>query len=122
MGVIYMTKPFAIIIVVVCTILTSVGQLFWKFASLGFHDVTSVLTSVPLYAGIILYGSGAALLIYALRHGELSVLYPFIALSFIWVSVLSIIFLGESMSWINWGGILLILGGVSSIGRGANHG
>lgn len=77
-----------------------------------------LITNYYLIAGFALYGLGALLLIVALKYGELSTLYPFIALGFIWVSIASIIFLSESMSFLKWGGVIFILAGVSLIGKG----
>jgi len=55
----------------------------------------------------------------ALRGGDLSVLYPFVSLSYIWVMLLSIKMLGEKMTKLKWLGILLIISGVSLIGLGS---
>ncbi|MFC1690540.1 EamA family transporter [Nanoarchaeota archaeon] len=116
------TRPFAILIVLLCTLLTSLGQLFLKFGanklSLSFY---AIIMNYNLIIGCFFYGMGAILLIVALKYGELSVLYPFIALSFIWVSILSMIFLSEIMTTGKWVGIAVIVVGVSLIGWGANH-
>jgi uncharacterized membrane protein len=60
------------------------------------------------------------LFIPALKGGDLSVLYPFVALAYIWVSLLSVKFLGEKMNKFKWLGIALIIIGVSFIGIGSN--
>ena len=70
--------------------------------------------------GYILYALGAVIMIIALKYGDLSVIYPFLALSFVWVFLISIIFLGETILFVNWAGLFLIILGVSFIGRGAN--
>ena len=113
-------KTLAIIIVVLCTLLTSLGQLFLKFGSarLSFN-LYELITNYWLIGGMILYGSGAILLIFALKFGELSVVYPIISLSFIWVTLLSVRFLNEEMGIIKLGGIAFILLGVSFIGVGS---
>jgi drug/metabolite transporter (DMT)-like permease len=54
----------------------------------------------------------------AFRGGELSVLYPLIALSYVWVAILSKIFLGDMMNPFKWAGIIFIMAGVSLIGIG----
>ena len=48
------------------------------------------ITSVPLFCGYFLYGLGAVLFTLALRDGELSVLYPVISLTYVWVAILSV--------------------------------
>ena len=106
--------------VVFCTLLTSLGQLGWK---LGVDSLVltfvGLITNWPLIIGFIFYGIGSILLILCLKHGELSVLYPFLALSYIWVLLLSIFVLNETVSTINWVGVGSLLVGVSFIGRGA---
>jgi hypothetical protein len=46
--------------------------------------------------------------------------YPFVALSFIWVSIASIFIFGEIMLLINWIGIVAIILGVTIIGYGSS--
>ncbi len=77
-----------------------------------------MLQNFPLLLGLLLYGTGMLLLLSALRTGDLSTLYPFVALSYIWVSILAFMFLGETLTLFHWLGILFIFGGVSAIGVG----
>ena len=110
----------AIILVVLCTIFTSVGQLFWKLGANRLQfDFFSLITNYPLILGFVSYAIGTVLLLSALKLGELSALYPFVSLSFIWVSMLSIAFLGEIMTSLKWIAIILIIFGVSMIGMGS---
>jgi len=115
------TKSWAVYLVLLCTLFTSGGQLFLKLgsktASLGF----SLLTNYYLIVGIALYLASAVMLIVALRGGELSILYPFIATSFIWVSLLSVHFFGEAMNSWKWLGIFVIIIGVSFVGIGSKN-
>ena len=87
------TKLSAIILVVIITLLTSAAQIFYKKgADILVFDFLSIITNYYLIIGLFLYFLGAVLLIIALRKGELSVLYPIIALSYVWVSLLSPLF------------------------------
>jgi len=108
-------KP--IIIVILCTIFTSIGQVFLKIGSSRISNFISIF-NLPLIVGLISYVLGAVLLIIALKYGDLSLIYPFIALSFIWVTLLSIYLFNEHVLLANWLGILCILFGVSLIGLG----
>ena len=106
---------------VICTFFTSFGQLFFKMGLNRLEwTLLGVVTNYVLILGFIFYGLGAVLLIVALKSGELSLLYPILALSFVWVNLLSLFILDETINWIKWGGILFILLGVSMIGRSAN--
>jgi len=114
------TKLWAALLVLFTTLLTSSAQILWKkgSATLTF-DVFNILTNYYLIGGILLYVVGGALLIISFRGGEVSVLYPIIATSYIWVSFLSIKFLGESMDIFKWIGVTLIIVGIVSIGYGS---
>jgi len=115
------TSFFAILLVIFCTLLTSAGQLLLKIGTQNLQpNWQALITNYALIGGIVLYGLGAVVLIIALKHGELSILYPFIALSFIWVMILSIFILHEQVVAWNWIGVFFILCGVSFIGKGGS--
>ena len=77
------------------------------------------MANYHLFGGVILYALGTIFFIPALKGGDLSVLYPFVALGYIWVSLLSVKFLGEKMNKFKWIGISLIIIGVTFIGLGS---
>jgi drug/metabolite transporter (DMT)-like permease len=112
----------SILFVITCTIFISVGQFFFKIATNNTKDsvtIYSIITNVPLIIGIVLYMIGMLFLIISLKYGELSFVYPFLALSFIWVSVISIIIFEEKIAIIHALGIIFIIIGVVLTGRGA---
>lgn len=114
------TTKKAITIVLITTIFTSVGQVLWKMGAGNLtFDVFAFLTNYPLILGWISYLIGAFLLVYAMKYGELTVLYPIIALSFVWVGFMSVFVLGEAMTAKKWLAIILILAGVSILGIGS---
>ena len=82
------------------------------------------VTNIPLIVGYSLYGLGAVLFTIALRDGELSVLYPIISLTYVWVAILSVPILHETFNLHTWKGaakligILTIVSGVAVLGRG----
>ncbi len=116
------TEPWAIFLVVICTFITASAQLFYKFGVNTFgSDIYSVIFNLNIWIGLCLYGVGAVMLVAALKYGELSILYPIIALGFVWVNLLSLRFLGESIGLIQWAGIVFIMFGVSFIGFGSRH-
>lgn len=112
---------FAILLIIGCTFLTSFGQYFIKLGTTYFTSNPLSILNFYLIMGCILYGLGAIVLIIALKYGELSVLYPFIALSFVWVFFMARFMLHEPILFINWIGLVIILLGVSFIGWGADH-
>jgi multidrug transporter EmrE-like cation transporter len=116
------TKLWAMGIILASTFLTSTAQLFWKFGAEKLEfNLFSLITNIELIAGVGLYAIGGILLIISLRGGEVSVLYPIFATSYIWVSLLSIYFLGESMNLFKWLGIITIVFGIGLIGVGSKE-
>lgn len=114
------TKLWSILLVLFTTLLTSSAQLLWKkgSATLTF-DILSIITNYYIIGGILLYIVGGTLIIISFRGGEVSVLYPIIATSYIWVSLLSVRFLGEIMNVFKWLGIMAIISGIVLIGFGS---
>jgi len=115
------TSIKAIVLVVLSTLFTSFGQILMKYGTKNMGSFNEIITNVPLISGFIIYGIAAVFLVMSLREGHLSVLYPFIALSFIWVTIASIVLFNDYVSILNWLGITSILVGVSLIGYGAQH-
>ena len=76
-----------------------------------------ILTNPPLFAGYCLYGLSTVLLVLALRDGELSILYPVISLTYVWVTILSVVIFEESLNPFKLLGIAVIVLGVAVLGR-----
>ena len=112
------TKLWAIGLVFLCTLFTSAAQIFYKFGVGDLRLDLSLFTNYPIIIGLILYGLGALILVVALRGGELSVLYPIVATSFIWVSIFSVFFLNETMNLFKWIGVIVIVFGVAFVTGG----
>lgn len=114
------TKLWAALLVLFTTLLTSSAQILYKLgsATLSFN-IMSIITNYYLVGGILLYAVGGTLMILSLRGGEVTVLYPIIATSYIWVSWLSIFFLNEKMNVFKWFGVAFIIFGIISIGYGS---
>ncbi len=111
----------SILLVFACTILGTVAQLLMKTGMDPDHykpELMGMLTNLPLVAGYALYGINTVMLVLALREGELSVLYPIIALTYVWVTLLSYIRLHEPPNIYKNLGVMAIIAGVIVIGRG----
>ncbi len=114
------TQLWAVGLVVIATLIGAFGPILLKKASARrLSKISSLMTNYPLFGGVALYAIGTVLFIPALKGGELSVLYPFVALAYVWVSLLSVKFLGEKMNKVKWIGIALIILGVTFIGFGS---
>ena len=116
------TSVRSIGLVVMCTIFGAVAQIFTRFgadhldASLFAHGI---LTNWWLLAGLSCLGVNTLLLIVALREGQLSVLYPIIALTYVWVVILSPMFFDDTINFYKAIGVGTIVLGVSLIGWGS---
>lgn len=77
----------------------------------------ALLGNLPLLAGYSMSAGTAFLLILALRDGELSMLYPIIAMTYVWVNLLSMYFFNEHMNIWKATGIVLVISGVGLLGR-----
>jgi len=116
------TKLWAIGLMVLCTAFTSVAQVFYKLgASRLEFDIISLITNLPLITGMILYVLGAFIMIIAFKGGEVSVLYPIVATSYIWVSLMSLYFFNENLNLFRWIGIFVIIAGVIFISIGSKE-
>jgi drug/metabolite transporter (DMT)-like permease len=112
----------AIILVIICTIFSSAAQLLMKFGVNKLElNLLGLITNFNLILGLIFYVLGAIIMLFAFKQAELSSIYPFFSLSYIWVALLSSLFLGESLIIIQWLGVLSIILGVYFVGRGAER-
>jgi drug/metabolite transporter (DMT)-like permease len=107
------TKLWAIILMVVCTVFTSSAQILYKLgAEKLVFDLVSILFNWQIILGLVFYGIGAILVIISFRGGEVTVLYPIITSSYIWVTLGSWYFLREGISMVRWSGVVLIMVGI----------
>jgi len=100
-----------------CTIFTSSGQYFLKIGTTYFDDEIKNFLNIYLLLGLFLYIIGGILLILALGKADLSIVYPLISLSFVWVFLISFFILNEDISLVNWFGLITIISGVVMVGN-----
>ena len=109
----------SVLLVFCCTVLGAAAQLLMKVGMAHFNpQPLALVTNVPLVAGYALYGINTLMLVLALRDGELSMLYPIIALTYVWVTLLSYLLLAEKSNLYKNIGIATIVIGVAVLGRG----
>ncbi|MBN1645149.1 hypothetical protein JW851_03880 [Candidatus Woesearchaeota archaeon] len=112
------TKWWAIALVLLCTLLTTTAQIFLK---LGANKLPVIFLNWQLFLGIFLYGMGAFVLIIAFKGGEVTVIYPIFASSYIWVSLLSAHFFSELLSTLKIAGIFIVIFGITFIAIGSKR-
>jgi multidrug transporter EmrE-like cation transporter len=107
-------------LVFLCTLFGVAAQYFIKTSGMQMAtvSVTAILANIHLWVGLSLYGVSTGLLILALRDGELSLLYPVISLTYVWVTILSVLVFHESLNVFKLCGIAVICTGVALLGKG----
>ena len=106
-----------------CTILGAAAQVLMKTGAnqMVHPGLVGMITNLPLLGGYCLYGLSTLLLVLALREGELSLLYPVIALTYVWVTILSFLIFHDRINPWKLVGIVLIVVGVGVLGRGGRR-
>jgi len=94
----------------------SLGQILFKLAAqnieLSISGIIDSLLSAKLFSALCVYGLATLMWLLVLRAMPLRVAYPFAALAFIVVPVLSHLLLGERLGWNTFAGAALIGAGV----------
>lgn len=114
----------AILIVICCTLLVAMAQYLIKLGANHLSHagllatMIGIFTIPPLFAGYCLYGVFTVLFVYALRNGELSILYPLIALGYVWVTITAVVAFHETMNPLKVTGLVVIVAGVAVLGWG----
>lgn len=101
------------------------GQVFLKLgteqsegASPGLVGlITSIVTTPFMLLGLFLYGCGALAWIAVLKRMDLSYAYPFLALNFVLIAIVSRFILGEEVPALRWLGIAVICSGIFLVAR-----
>ena len=97
----------------------ALGQLLFKVASQRLEaagrDLYMVLFDPVMILALGIYGGATLIWIYLLKFVPLSYAYSFMALTFLAVPILSIFFLGETLSLKYWVGTALIIAGLTII-------
>ena len=102
-----------------CTLVSAGAQILMKIGMSHFSlDPAALLTNVPLIAGYALYGLFTLMMILALKEGELSLVYPIISLSYVWVTLASYYLFHDTLNPLKLLGIAGIMAGVAMLGKG----
>ncbi len=113
-------KLISIALVLMASFIGAFGALMLKKGSAHLHRTfKGIFLNYRLILGGMFYGISTVLFIIALKNADLTVLYPLVATTYIWISIFSVRFLGEEMNRWKWLGIGAILIGVTLIGLGS---
>ena len=121
-------QKLSIALVFLCTILGAAAQILMKTGTQSTDAtgplalIAAIFTNWHLFAGYALYGLSTVVLIVALKYGQLSILYPVIALTYVWVTILSVILFNEALNPFKLLGLTTVVLGVAVLGRGLQRG
>ncbi len=106
----------AITDILIGIVFAAFGQLFFKIGTdntgqIGLHNIFQLL-NIYIILGLIFYGIGSVFWIIALSKADLSFVYPFTALTFVLICLLSVFILKETLTWNRIVGTGIILLGV----------
>jgi len=99
------------------TLLAAAGQLAFKLGATGRASLPEFL-NLWIASGLVLYGLGTMLWIFALSRLSLTVVYPFTALTFVLVFCAGVFLLGESATSMQFWGVGFVLLGLFLITTG----
>ena len=117
------------ILAVFSVLLATAGQLLLRHGmkSVGVIDARRlqrpvqlaghVLGSPQVLLGLAVFGISAVAWLIVLSRVPLSFAYPFVGLTYVFVTLFSAVFLHEPVPSMRWLGLLLILAGIAVVGR-----
>jgi len=112
-----MAEFLPVLLAVLASGIGAFGAVLLKKGSGKFSSkIREIVKNRSILAGVILYGISSIIFVYALKSGELSILYPVVSTTYIWTALLSSRFLSEKINRFKWIGIALIILGVCIIG------
>ena len=110
-------RPYQFFLIIFTVLLLSIGQVLFKYASEKINITENgilfglILNPIVILA-LTIYGIATIAWIISLAGVELRIAYPFAALAFLIVPLLSHLFLGESLKINTFIGAFIILFGV----------
>jgi len=109
----------SLLLVFFCTVFGVAAQFLIKTSANQMQAITlgALLANWALWGGLARYGISKGLLILALRDGELSLLYPVISLTYVWVTILSVTVFDERLTLPKGAGVTIIVIGVALLGK-----
>lgn len=103
---------FEVLLVALGTAIGSVGALFVKKATMRDGGFLKILLSWKMFWAGFLYALGSVFYLWALSRAEVSYIYPMVALSYVWATLLAMWKLNEKMNLARWVALGLIIVGV----------
>ena len=113
------TPLSSILLVLFGSLIGSIGMVFLKKASAHLHKGFLHIISVNAAAGVTLFLVSSLFYLKAISHGQLSVLYPMVSLSYVWTQVWARLFFHEPLTREKFFGLGLVVAGAVFVGLGS---
>jgi multidrug transporter EmrE-like cation transporter len=113
------TPVSSVILFLVAAVVGAVGQFLYKSGAEQTTDEWwSYLLNVRLLTGVVCYIAVMVLFVAAFKQGgDLAVLYPLYASTFIWAAVIGLVAYGVEIKPINIAGMALLIAGMYLMGK-----
>lgn len=112
------------ILAIIQSLLLAGGQVLLKFAlarmlpfAMTLEFWKSVFVNWQFAACVLCYGAGSILWFYIVKNYPFSMAYPLVSLSYVFGMIAAIVFFNESVDFMKWIGVLLIMLGCYFIAR-----
>ena len=115
------TPLISVVYVLIASVLGSFGAVFLKLGSARLDKGLIHIISWQSFAGVALYLASSMFYVAGVRNGELSVLYPMVALGYVWTLIWSRWMFRERITQQKVIAVVLILFGIALIGIGAQR-
>ena len=113
------TPVSSMLLVLVASFFGSIGAVFLKAGAERLHfNIRSLVLNYRLAGGVALFLISSYFFVLGIRHGELTVLYPMVALGYVWTLFWSRLFFNEPLTSNKFVGLGLILAGIMLLGLG----
>jgi multidrug transporter EmrE-like cation transporter len=113
------TPVSSMLLVLLASFIGSFGAVFLKSGAERLHrQLKSLLLNWRLAAGVAFFLLSSFFFVLGVRRGELTVLYPMVALGYIWTLLWSRLVFGEPLSRSKFLGIGLVLVGIVFLNLG----
>jgi undecaprenyl phosphate-alpha-L-ara4N flippase subunit ArnE len=100
------------------SVVGSFGAVFLKLGAVRLTGIMSLL-NWRLALGVALYLASSVFYAFGIRHGQLSVLFPMVAVGYIWTLLWARLFFRERFTRTKLLGLGLVLAGVVLVGLGS---
>ena len=113
------TPASSIVCFLLASVLGAVGQFLYKSgAAQAGATLTSYLLNVRLVGGVVCYIAVMVLFVAGFKlGGQLTVLYPLYASTFIWAALIALVAYGTPIRPINAAGMILLVAGMYFMGK-----